>query len=137
MRCFSRFPLYSYVLILLFLVGFTGGCGQTSPKASMQSYINALKAQKYKQAWRFISRQSQENIAGLPDKNGYESFKEKIEESLNDPGMKAQLFSSTVDGEHLEGDRATVTVRFTEDKRTSSTQEITLVKEDRDWKIKF
>ena len=137
MRCFLRFPKSSYVLILLLLTGFMAGCGQISPKASTQSYIDALKAQKYKHAWRCISRQSQENMSGLPDKNGYESFKEKMEESLKDPDMKSQLFSSTVTGEHVDGDRAMVTVQFTGVQGTSSTQEITLVKEDRDWKIRF
>lgn len=137
MRCFLRFPLFPCLLTLMVLTGFMAGCGQSSPKASVQSYIDALKAQKYKQAWSCISRQSQENFSAVPNKNGYDSFKEKIEESIKDPDMKSQLFSSTVAGERVEGDRATVTVQFTGDKGAPSTQEISMVKEDRNWKIKF
>jgi len=137
MGSYGILRLGSSVMMYFFFTCILFGCGSTSPKVITQGYIDSLKSQNYRKAWNNIASDSQAEIAGYSEKNGFDSFKKKNEELMKDEQMKTQLMSSKAMNEKIEGNNAIVTVQFTGEQGTTAAQDIRLVKESGKWKIQF
>ncbi len=102
-----------------------------SPGGVVVAYQMALLDGDFSKAWEYISEETKENTGG------FDAFRQKFASDLQNEKLKQELKNTVVREAKTEGDKAQVKIEFPLGGDTDKMRSrlITLVKEDKKWKI--
>jgi hypothetical protein len=122
----GKFKAVIAVTVLLFASLVAFGCGDSGPKGSVESFINAFKDKNCEKAVDYI------------DLEGAGTNKEDMVKSCQASVGAGEIVSYKILEENINGDKATVKVETTTkigDKEETTTDTIDVVKKNGEWKV--